>query len=1131
MPEICPKCGAANPPERHTCRLCGEELGTVSFAEMFGSDMFGPPRQLKGQYTIQGPLSQRTHVSLYRAIDQKTNRTCFVHQASLTMPDMDLREALEQHFLQEAAAWKVRSHPNILPILDADVQNHRLYLITAPFKGTSLRSIIQNRNQVIPEQTLLRWAEQMCDVFEYLHNQDPPLVLGCLSPSIIHVDESGHIQLIEVGLVRYSYSGLLGPTRGVPGYAAPEQRTGTATPQSDLYALGIVLYQLITRFDPKERPLPPLEKYGAGFSDRAIEAIAKSYRREPAKRYASAAEMRDALLAASPSKTIRLQPFELIEGKPIRTIPDIVQACATNWDEGLLALINGRIVDWLARAAGELRSAGQDIQAEQIASTAERTLRAQEQMTHNVRPGLEDIAHNAAFASWLKDLGAASIQPGLEVKPPHFDFGVVAPTIKAKSTIQIRNKGRGYLTGRVESKLPWITVPQPVFGCRAGETTQVSIEMRGRNLPPGDVKSLQAIRVTSNGGDSWIQAQATSSPPVLDVQPRTLDYGPITRGASRIAHLVLSNKGGGRLNGHVTTKAPWLRIRRPQFSCTSGASARIAIELLSAKLPKGAVRIRRALAVDSDSGQAQIDIAWKWARPALELDTLGLDFESIERGVRIKRTITLANRGTADLIGTAESQVPWLDVQPTAFQCPPGTSQRIEIQCDSSQLPGGSTVEAEAIYIAANAGSQTLSASVEVLAPELAIETTRLDLGTVIDGEQAEETIMIGNHGSLPWQGELEPTVDWLVVDPQHITCEPGHSIPVTVMVNPEALTHGGEWNEVAAIQVRETGPRRGADHAIAARLFLSRPRLAIERHSIDFGLIGRTDVAQLPLEITNNGTGELNWQIETRGTWIEALPTTGVCGTGETSTIQINAYALAVSGESGQAWLTVRSNGGRIDLPLRIGLSSPQLAVEPLALDLTSTNFEPSSQTLWIFNRGVGELNGIVVTQVPWLIAEPAEFECAAGMSAQIQVRAALEENAHQGTHYAPDALRVESNAGSREIEASLTLALTPRLHIKTRKLVLKGEQEQTLLLENSGYGSLHVRVTPQQDWISVNRRDWTIKAAKTARVQISLNGAPEDVQGSIEIHSGDEVIRIPVINDQTPAEAALSQDKGSVV
>jgi hypothetical protein len=132
--------------------------------------------------------------------------------------------------------------------------------------------------------------------------------------------------------------------------------------------------------------------------------------------------------------------------------------------------------------------------------------------------------------------------------------------------------------------------------------------------------------------------------------------------------------------------------------------------------------------------------------------------------------------------------------------------------------------------------------------------------------------------------------------------------------------------------------------------------------------------------------------------------------------------------------------------------------------------------------------------------------------MSVQIDVWANLEENAHQGTRHAPDALRVESNAGAREIEASLNLHLRPKLCVQAQELVFKEAQEQVLVLENAGYGNLRAEVTPSEDWITVNRRNWTIKAAKKARLTVSLSDAPENAQGSIEIRSASEVVLVPI-------------------
>jgi hypothetical protein len=131
--------------------------------------------------------------------------------------------------------------------------------------------------------------------------------------------------------------------------------------------------------------------------------------------------------------------------------------------------------------------------------------------------------------------------------------------------------------------------------------------------------------------------------------------------------------------------------------------------------------------------------------------------------------------------------------------------------------------------------------------------------------------------------------------------------------------------------------------------------------------------------------------------------------------------------------------------------------------------------------------------------------------VSTQIQVQAAL-EGLRDGTYEAIDALRVESNGGSQEIRASLTLKLRPELHFTPPTLDFSDTLERSILLENRGHGTLRVQITPREPWMAVGRRNWTIKPGKRARVRVSLIDAPPGAEGSIEIRALDKAIDLPV-------------------
>jgi hypothetical protein len=1114
MPKRCPKCDRLMPKQATTCPNCGlplERRRDLSFEEMFG-----PPKLLQGRYAIKHRLSQGRVGSVYQAVDnQEGGHPCAIKElTTVALLDPRDRQEAERRFLEEATVWMSLDHPNLARVTDAFSQARRVYLVMELVEGTSLRALLEDQWKVFSEETVLHWAGQICDALAYLHRQEPPIVFGDLTPSHVLVDSGGRVKLLDFGLTR-----LFMPTRpGSPrhtapgGYAAPEQRRqGQASPRSDIYALGTILYQLLTRHDPTDHPLPSLRRLAPDLSKSTERAIIRARKKDPAQRFSSAAEMRQALLGERPTPLPEIEPFVLMEGVQAQTVNELARACAAHWDDGLMALAEGRITHWLRGAAEKLRAVGQSHTAAEMDAVAVHTESVRERVASDgplTREG--EIARQAAFATWLEEMGAIDIQPNLEAKPGYLPFGTIKANMKARTMLRLRNKGQGYLTGRVESRVPWLTARPQTFGCRAGSVAEVTVEARGRRLPPGTTSSPQVLLIESNGGRAWVGASATAAAPILAVEPDTLDFGPVPRGGGRMARLIVTNRGGGRLSGTVVSQVPWLRVRNPEFGCPAGASAQIAVELLGPRVSPGTTAQDKVLVVDSDSGQARVDVAWTWAEPSLELDMTSLDFGAVERGANLERTLHIANRGTGVLEGSITSQVDWLAVQPQALRCPPGESCTLNVIGDTVHLPGGDTYEESALMVETNAGREVLSASVEVLAAELVIEPSLLDFGDVLAREQEELTLTVGNRGSLPWQGQIIAGLPWLSIEPGELICPPGHFIPVSVILDASLFAEGGEWVEEEAILVRGDGE----EQAVSAHFAVLLPRLAVEPRSLNFGLIGREDVATLSLTIANAGTGELQWEVDNRGTWLEIVPTSGVCHPGRKSTVTAKAYALAVGGETDRAWLTVRSNGGQAEVFASVSVSSPVLRVDALELDLgTSENYAPVAQWLGISNRGVGPLCGTITSQVPWLTVDSPTFECPTGASLQVRVRA-IPEGLRSGTNDVAGALLVESNGGNEEIGVHVDVVLVPNLVVRPESLTFKsdGPSQLELILENEGYGSERVQVVPGASWLKVNRGKCTVKGGKAVRLKVQADGAEPGAESIVEVRTNERTWRLPV-------------------
>ncbi|MEQ8222502.1 MAG: protein kinase [Candidatus Eremiobacterota bacterium] len=129
------------------------------------------------------------------------------------------------------------------------------YIVMEYIKCTVLEEIIKGSTSPFEEKKALHFIIQICEILCYLHNLSlEPVIYRELKPSNIIITEGDTVRLIDFGVARrYDPQKDSDTVRlGTPGYAAPEQcrKKGQSIPQSDIYALGVVLHQLLTLYDP-----------------------------------------------------------------------------------------------------------------------------------------------------------------------------------------------------------------------------------------------------------------------------------------------------------------------------------------------------------------------------------------------------------------------------------------------------------------------------------------------------------------------------------------------------------------------------------------------------------------------------------------------------------------------------------------------------------------------------------------------------------------------------------------------------------------------------------------------------------------------------------------------------------------
>jgi hypothetical protein len=263
-------------------------------------------RRIADRYQVHEPLGRGGMGRVYRAHDTLLNRGVAV---KLIYGDAVSDAELQRACATEARAAARLNHPGIVRILDSGVDDGQCYVVMELAAGLSLADILAQRGP-LPVAEALPIARQAADALQAAHDAG---VIHCdVKPANLMVSEDGRVQLVDFGIARVATAttGLLDATlQGSARYVAPEQvEGGKLDGRTDVYALGVVLYEMLTGQAPFDggslasilaRRLvvdpPPLHQYRPDVPPGLEMIVLRALARVPADRYASAGEFREAL--------------------------------------------------------------------------------------------------------------------------------------------------------------------------------------------------------------------------------------------------------------------------------------------------------------------------------------------------------------------------------------------------------------------------------------------------------------------------------------------------------------------------------------------------------------------------------------------------------------------------------------------------------------------------------------------------------------------------------------------------------------------------------------------------------------------------------------------------------------------
>jgi serine/threonine protein kinase len=340
LPQSCPQCGAALRAEatEGLCPRClmaqAMQPSLVAEDGMMATNPAQQPRAVAADFPLPEELTVLLPADTYRVqyLIGRGGMGAVYKGAQLRLlrpvaikimrRDQGRDHDFEQRFQREALAMAKLNHPNIVSVIDyGEAGTNYLYIVMELVEGADMMDVL--RTGRMTQEMALRLLPQICDALQFAH--DHGIIHRDIKPSNIMLTRDGRIKMCDFGLakrhdVESSFHTQSGTGMGTPDYAAPEQFSADASidHRADIYALGVMIYQMLTGQLPRGVWKPPTQHTEC--DPQWDEIVSHAMQTDPKDRYQAASEVKTDVSqildgrAAAPSATLPKSRAPLLFG-------------------------------------------------------------------------------------------------------------------------------------------------------------------------------------------------------------------------------------------------------------------------------------------------------------------------------------------------------------------------------------------------------------------------------------------------------------------------------------------------------------------------------------------------------------------------------------------------------------------------------------------------------------------------------------------------------------------------------------------------------------------------------------------------------------------------------------------------